>query len=47
MRLGSYTCNLVSNSIAAKTHMENLKLHARHRHRYKSNNDFLFLKKMA
>ncbi|HJD63380.1 MAG TPA: CTP synthase [Rickettsia endosymbiont of Degeeriella rufa] len=39
MRLGSYTCNLVSDSITANAYGE-LKISERHRHRYKFNNDF-------
>ncbi|MGX6960442.1 MAG: CTP synthase [Rickettsia endosymbiont of Pentastiridius leporinus] len=39
MRLGSYTCNLVPNSIAANAYRK-LEINERHRHRYKFNNDF-------
>lgn len=39
MRLGSYPCNLVGGSIAAKLYGTN-KITERHRHRYEVNNDF-------
>ncbi|HJD55826.1 MAG TPA: CTP synthase [Rickettsia endosymbiont of Pyrocoelia pectoralis] len=39
MRLGSYSCNLVSETIAANAYGK-LQINERHRHRYKFNNDF-------
>ena len=39
MWLGSYTCNLVPNTVVANIYGE-LKVNERHRHRYKFNNDF-------
>ena len=39
MRLGSYKCNLVPDSIIANAYGK-LDVHERHRHRYKFNNDF-------
>lgn len=39
MRLGSYECSLVPNSIAANAYGK-LNINERHRHRYKFNNDF-------
>ena len=39
MRLGSYPCNLVNNSLAHKLYGET-RITERHRHRYEVNNDF-------
>ena len=39
MRLGSYPCNLVNNTLAHKLYGET-RINERHRHRYEVNNDF-------
>ncbi|WP_341787714.1 CTP synthase [Rickettsia endosymbiont of Cantharis rufa] len=39
MRLGSYPCSLIPNTIAANAYNK-LEINERHRHRYKLNNDF-------
>lgn len=39
MRLGSYKCRLIKNTIAAKAYGKNL-ISERHRHRYEVNNEF-------
>ncbi|CAK6515393.1 CTP synthase [Rickettsia helvetica] len=39
MRLGSYPCSLVANTIAANAY-KSLEINERHRHRYKFNNEF-------
>ncbi|WP_347938700.1 CTP synthase [Rickettsia oklahomensis] len=39
MRLGSYPCSLVANTIAANAY-KSLEISERHRHRYKFNNEF-------
>jgi len=40
MRLGSYPCNVVKNSLAYKCYGKN-KINERHRHRYEFNNEYL------
>lgn len=39
MRLGSYPCNIVSDTLMHKAYGKNL-IHERHRHRYEFNNDY-------
>jgi CTP synthase len=39
MRLGSYPCHLVENTIAAQAYQTNL-VHERHRHRFEFNNEY-------
>jgi len=40
MRLGSYACNLESNSLASKIYGSSV-IHERHRHRWEFNNTYL------
>ena len=40
MRLGSYSCTLLKNTLAKKAYRRN-KIHERHRHRYEVNNKYI------